>query len=114
MSPRQFIIRLVGPTGCEINLRAVLGPNPVLLIESALCELAWFNFFFSTVRRGHDPNVCRMFWIRVTFIVLPIHSARDHPDVALVLGFGLRLLRARTNCRRAWRLRPARLPLRLF
>ena len=38
------------------------------------------------MRRGHDPDVCRVLWIGVAFIVLPIDRTRDHVDVAFVFS----------------------------
>ena len=35
------------------------------------------------MRRGYDPNVRRVLWIGVPFIVLPINRTRDYVDVAL-------------------------------
>src|SRR4029450_13843767 len=54
-----------------------------------------FHFLFGAAWRGHDPDMSRMLWIDVTFVVLSIHCARDHADVALVLGFRF--------ARRSWR-----------
>src|SRR3989441_13168267 len=54
-------------------------------MEPAGRERARFYFFVSTVRRGHDPNVCGMFWVGVAFVVLPIDRTRDHADIAFVL-----------------------------
>src|SRR5260370_42553471 len=81
--PWQLIIWFVDLTRSEINLRAVLGPNRVFLIESASGQLARFHFFFSTLRRGHDPDVRRVLWIDVTFLFFPIYSSRDAADVVL-------------------------------
>src|SRR5262249_39420133 len=35
--------------------------------------------------RAHHPYMSRMLWIDIAFVVLPIHRARDHAHVALVL-----------------------------
>src|SRR5260370_21197249 len=59
----QLIIWFVDLTRGEINLRAVLGPNRVFLIESASGELARFHFFFSTVRLGHGTGGRTVLWI---------------------------------------------------
>src|SRR5260370_23030453 len=71
--PWQLIIWFVDLTRREINLRAVLGPNRVFLIESASGQLARFHFFFSTLPRGHDPYVRRLLCIDETFVVLPLY-----------------------------------------
>ena len=66
-------------------MRAVLRPNRILFIETASSELARFHFLFAAPWRGHDPDMSRMLWIDVTFVVLSIHRARDHANIALML-----------------------------
>src|SRR5262249_7582020 len=82
---RQFVIRFIDPARGEINLRAVLRPNRIVFIESAGSKLARFHFLFGAPWRARDPDMRRMLWIDVTFVVLSIHRARDHAHIALVL-----------------------------
>src|SRR5207244_12532966 len=64
----------------------VLRPSRIVFIEAAGSELARFHFLFGAPWYGHDPDMSRMLWIDVTFVVLSIHRAGDNAHVALVLG----------------------------
>ena len=84
LAPRLFVIRLVHVQRNKINLRTIFRPNDVAFIEAPECHLLRLHFFIRIPRRLDCPDVSRMFWVGVAFVVFAIDRARDHADVALM------------------------------
>ena len=100
---RQFVIGFVHMPRSEINLRAVVRPNGIAFIETAVGELAWFDFLVGAPRRRHDPEMTRAFRIEVTLLVVAINRVGDDVDVAFMFFLRRFLFLLRSRCRRGGR-----------
>ena len=90
----------------EVNGFSVGGPKRLRLIEPAIGQLLWLNFFIARMWGLNQPNVLGTFWIEIAFIVRAIDGARDNLDIAFVraLIFPLRW-RCWRSCLRSHRIR---------
>ena len=69
----------------EVNLRAVLRPKNIAFVETTERQLLRLHFFIRIARRLDHPDVRRMLWIGVAFVVFAIDRARDYAHVTFVL-----------------------------
>src|SRR5262245_13018516 len=85
---RLLVGGIVGARRGEIDRGRVLGPHDSVFGILAAGELPRLYLVFRTLRRVDDPYVLRMLEIEISAAVDAVDRARDHPDVALVVGVG--------------------------
>ena len=87
----QVIIRLRATVRGEENVLPIQGEHLVMLVECAARQLAWRSLCVCARRQINNPNVLRVFRIRVPSAVETVDGTGDDLYIALMFRLGRRV-----------------------